>query len=81
GRGHFPTYPVALPFLRYPLDHVFHSRSLRLVEFKRLPDIGSDHFPVYAEFSLEPEDRLSQELPKADEQDHEEARDTLRRAE
>ncbi|WP_027366571.1 endonuclease/exonuclease/phosphatase family protein [Desulfocurvibacter africanus] len=81
GRGHFPTYPVALPFLRYPLDHVFHSRSLRLVEFKRLPDIGSDHFPVYAEFSLEPEGRLSQESPKADEQDHEEARDTLRRAE
>lgn len=80
GRGHFPTFPVALPFLRFPLDHIFHSRSLRLVEFKRLPDIESDHFPMYAEFSLEPEKKPRQEPPEAEERDLEEARDTLRRA-
>lgn len=80
GRGHFPTYPVALPFLRYPLDHVFHSKSLRLVEFRRMDDIGSDHFPVYAMFSLEPEGRASQQPPEEEPEDREEARETLDRA-
>ncbi len=78
GRGHFPTYPVALPMLRFPLDHIFHSRSLRLAEFRRLPDIGSDHFPMYAEFSLEPEGKLRQEPPEMEEGDLEEARDKVR---
>lgn len=81
GRGHFPTFPVALPFLRYPLDHVFHSKSLRLADFRVLPDIGSDHFPVYAEFSLEPQGRAEQKPPPpADSEDMREARETVGRA-
>jgi endonuclease/exonuclease/phosphatase (EEP) superfamily protein YafD len=48
GRGFFSTFPVELPFLRFPLDHIFHSESLRLVSLERLPDIGSDHFPLLA---------------------------------
>lgn len=80
GRGHFPTFPVALPFLRYPLDHVFHSKSLRLADFRVLPDIGSDHFPVYAEFSLEPQESAEQKSPQADSEDLREARETVGRA-
>ena len=80
GRGHFPTFPVALPFLRYPLDHVFHSKSLRLADFRVLPDIGSDHFPVYAEFSLEPQGSAEQKSPQADSEDLREARETVGRA-
>lgn len=30
-----------------PLDHVFHSEDFRLVEMKRMPPVGSDHFPIF----------------------------------
>lgn len=34
--------------MRYPLDHVFASQHFFLVELRPLPDIGSDHFPLFA---------------------------------
>jgi endonuclease/exonuclease/phosphatase (EEP) superfamily protein YafD len=36
GRGLYSTYPVRLPFLRFPLDHHFHSDHFRLVELRLL---------------------------------------------
>ncbi len=50
GRGVYPTFPVYLPFWRFPLDYVFHSTQLNLVEIERLEDIGSDHFPLMVTF-------------------------------
>lgn len=44
------------PPLRYPLDHIFASRHFRLASLRRIPDIGSDHFPVLAEFVFDPID-------------------------
>ncbi|WP_185974301.1 endonuclease/exonuclease/phosphatase family protein [Litoribacter populi] len=46
GRGLFNTYNVFVPLFRYPLDHFFYSKHFNLVDFERLPDIGSDHFPI-----------------------------------
>ena len=46
GRGLFNTYNVFVPLFRYPLDHFFYSKHFNLVNFERLPDIGSDHFPI-----------------------------------
>lgn len=54
GREPFPTFPVQHTFFRFPLDYIFHSKSLKLVEIERLPEFGSDHFPMYISFSLEP---------------------------
>jgi hypothetical protein len=31
-----------------PIDHVFFTPDFRLLDFARLPDIGSDHLPVMA---------------------------------
>jgi endonuclease/exonuclease/phosphatase (EEP) superfamily protein YafD len=53
GRGLYSTYHARYPFLRYPLDHVFFSSGFRLVELRRLPYVGSDHFPVCVRLSLE----------------------------
>lgn len=49
GRGFFNSYNANNPLLRYPLDHVFHSRHFKLVRIERLPGIGSDHFPILIE--------------------------------
>ena len=48
GRYFVNTFHAQYPFLRWSLDHVFHSADLALVEMYRLPDIGSDHFAVYS---------------------------------
>ncbi|MGR8948337.1 MAG: endonuclease/exonuclease/phosphatase family protein [Gammaproteobacteria bacterium] len=48
GRGIYNTFHVDFPFMRWPLDHVFHSSHFELREIRRLPSIGSDHFPLLA---------------------------------
>lgn len=51
GRGFYATFPTYLPF-RIPIDHVFCSPGLDLVELKMHDNIGSDHLPFSATFSL-----------------------------
>jgi endonuclease/exonuclease/phosphatase (EEP) superfamily protein YafD len=55
GRGFFNTYHAHYPIFRFPVDHIFHTQSFRLVEISRLPPIGSDHFPILAVVAYEPE--------------------------
>ncbi len=54
GRGLFNTFHVRWWFVRWPLDHLFHSRHFAVVEMRRLPDIGSDHFPILIRLAHEP---------------------------
>jgi endonuclease/exonuclease/phosphatase (EEP) superfamily protein YafD len=55
GRGLFATFPANWPwFLRWPVDHIFFSGEFRLLRLAKLPDIGSDHLPLYAELCLAP---------------------------
>ncbi|PLR33027.1 endonuclease [Chimaeribacter californicus] len=66
GRGMFNTFHAGIPCLRWPLDHVFHSRDFTLVRMQRLPYIGSDHFPILAELALNPRvGRLQQPIELA----------------
>lgn len=47
GRGLFVTWNANLPApLRWPIDHIFFTQELALLEVQRLPDVGSDHFPM-----------------------------------
>lgn len=64
GRGFYHTFHARWFFLRYPLDHCFHSKHFRLVSFKRLRAFGSDHFPVGIKLSYEPDAARTQEEPR-----------------
>ncbi len=42
-----------------------------------MPNIGSDHFPIYIALSFEPAAELTQEEPKADAEEKKEAVETI----
>ncbi len=69
GRGMFNTFHAGHWFLRWPLDHLFHSSHFILAEIRRLPAFGSDHFPLLAELSLEHHRRGRQERLPLDRRD------------
>jgi endonuclease/exonuclease/phosphatase (EEP) superfamily protein YafD len=61
GRGMFNTFHAGYPFLRWPLDHVFHSSDFTLGFIKRMPSIGSDHFPLLTQLIYRPNNGLGQD--------------------
>jgi len=73
GRGMFSTFHAALPFLRWPLDHVFHSDDFTLLQMEVLPRFGSDHLPIHYRLQYEPAVKPLQEAPAPDADDHAEA--------
>lgn len=52
GRGFYPTFNANYPLMRWPLDHLFVSPHFELMELDLLPDIGSDHFPIFFRLCL-----------------------------
>lgn len=77
GRGMYNTFHASYPFLRWPLDHVFHSKDFTLMDLKRLDFMGSDHFPILVELALTPSQGIDQESLEIDNEDIEEAEEKL----
>ncbi|WP_430233380.1 endonuclease/exonuclease/phosphatase family protein [Nitrosomonas communis] len=55
GRGMYNTFHAGYWFLRWPLDHLFHSKHFKIKRIIRLRNFGSDHFPLFTELVLEGE--------------------------
>lgn len=52
GQGIFPTWPVTLPFMWIPIDHVLVSDAFQVESFQAGPYTGSDHYPIVVDLSL-----------------------------
>lgn len=81
GRGLFATFHAHHWWLRYPLDHVFHSASFGLVEMRRLPSVGSDHFPILLEIALDEAAARVQRSRETIEEDDQAAHEAVAEAE
>jgi hypothetical protein len=52
GRGPYNSFDARYLFLRWPLDHIFHSSHFQVIAMRRLPFVGSDHFPMLYDLAL-----------------------------
>lgn len=75
GRGFYNTYPARWPGMRWPLDYIFHSVHFRLVHMRVLGRFGSDHLPLVAVLSYEPDGAGGQKEPQPGTADLELARE------
>ena len=66
GRGFYHTFDARSWFVRYPIDHIFHTQEFRLGDLQVLEPIGSDHHPVLIDLSFEPEVESEQPAPEPD---------------
>jgi len=79
GRGLFNTFNARYFFLRWPLDHVFVSPHFQLQDIQRLPNCGSDHFPMFISLLYAPEAAATAtEIPQPEGNDQEEASEKIK---
>jgi endonuclease/exonuclease/phosphatase (EEP) superfamily protein YafD len=69
GRGMFNTFHADFWFMRWPLDHLFHSHHFSLSKICRLPGFGSDHFALLTELVFEDWRNIHQKGLDADTED------------
>lgn len=70
GRGMYNTYHADYWFMRWPLDHLFHSDHFTLSRIQRMGRFGSDHFPLFTKLVYAVGHELNQEGLEADAADH-----------
>ncbi len=73
GRGFFNTFHAGHWWMRFPLDHIFHSPEFALREIRRLPAVGSDHFPMLIDLVLQPDAIAEQPIEEIEEGDRDDA--------
>ncbi|QAA81786.1 endonuclease/exonuclease/phosphatase family protein [Aequorivita sp. H23M31] len=76
GRGFFPTYNANYFFLRFPLDHLFHTKDLYVGKMIRSNYFGSDHYAMYYEIHHK-KNVSTPENPKMDVEEKEEVEEII----
>ncbi len=79
GRGRMSTFHAKYWFVRWPLDHLFHSDDFTLVSMRRLGKFGSDHFPIHVVLHHEPPAESEQQAPDADQEEEALAEEKIER--
>jgi len=77
GRGFYNTFSATMPWMRWPLDHLFHDPRFRLIEMERLGKIGSDHFPMWFVLALAAEEKQESSPGKADPEEKRDAEEMI----
>lgn len=80
GRGLFSTFNANYFFLRWPLDHIFVSHHFELVQIRRLPNCGSDHFPMLVSLTYNPDPNRAEDLPEPEGDDLQETKEIINKA-
>lgn len=80
GRGLFSTFHAHYFFLRWPLDHVFVSHHFALNGIWRLPNCGSDHFPILVSLTYAPSPERVDDIPEPEQEDIEEMHEKITEA-
>jgi len=78
GRGMFNTFHAEHWYLRWPLDHAFTTEHFTLAHIERLTPFGSDHFPILVTLCFRPSRADEHDVPEADSEEREEARENIR---
>jgi len=65
----FNTFHADHWFMRWPLDHLFHSEHFTLSKICRLAGFGSDHFALFTELVFETGYNGQQSILKANADD------------
>ncbi len=60
------TFPVRPSIFRFPLDLIFSSKEIHVHDIHILPDIGSDHLPLFSKFSVSSSSTSSAETIDSD---------------
>jgi endonuclease/exonuclease/phosphatase (EEP) superfamily protein YafD len=80
GRGLFSTFHARYFFLRWPLDHVFVSHHFELETMTRLPNCGSDHFPMLVSLACNPGSARQLDTPQPEKDDLTETKEIIDKA-
>lgn len=73
GRGFYSTFSARSRLIRFPLDYIFCSKEFLLVEMRRMPYNGSDHFATFTRLSFQPQRQSENREPEADKEEVQEA--------
>lgn len=73
GRGFYSTFSARNWLMRFPLDYIFCSDHFGLVQMRRMPYNGSDHFAMAIHLQYDAALEAVQEAPQADAGERKEA--------
>jgi endonuclease/exonuclease/phosphatase (EEP) superfamily protein YafD len=80
GRGFYSTFSAHHWLIRFPLDYIFCSEHFGLINMRRMPPNGSDHFATFTHLALLPELLNEQNAPEADRQELKEANEMAKQS-
>jgi endonuclease/exonuclease/phosphatase (EEP) superfamily protein YafD len=73
GRGFYSTFSADNWLIRFPLDYIFCSLHFGLINMKRMPHNGSDHFAMFIHLQFDPSLLKVHEEPETDKEEREDA--------
>jgi endonuclease/exonuclease/phosphatase (EEP) superfamily protein YafD len=77
GRGMYNTFNAFHWYMRWPLDHLFHSKHFQLCDIDRPEKFGSDHFALYTKLAFKSSNDPTKNPPVASKDDNDFANEKL----